>query len=115
MLRLTARYADLWNIDWRNRPEQIAPYRAAVDAACAEVGRDPSTLGRTAGLVVDLQDYPARDVPSSPPLAGSPEEIAEGLRAHAREGIAHAMLWLNAADEAGVEAVAPVLEALDRG
>jgi hypothetical protein len=36
------------------------------------------------------------------------------LRAHAQEGIAHAMIWLNAADEAGVEAFAPVLEALDR-
>jgi alkanesulfonate monooxygenase SsuD/methylene tetrahydromethanopterin reductase-like flavin-dependent oxidoreductase (luciferase family) len=115
MLRLTARYADWWNIDWRNRPEQIPPYQASVDAACAEVGRDPSTLVRTAGVMVDLPGYPARDEPDSPPLSGSTEEIAEGLRAHAREGIAHAMLWLNSADEAGVEAFAPVLEALDRG
>ena len=115
MLRLTARYADWWNVDWRNRPEEIPPYRAAVDAACAEVGRDPATLVRTAGIMVDLPGYLARDRPASPPLSGPPEAIAAGLRAHAREGIAHAMLWLNAADEAGVEAVAPVLADLDRG
>ena len=115
MLRLTAGYADWWNVDWRNRPEDVLPHRGAVDAACAEVGRDPATLVRTAGIMVDLPGYPARDVPASPPLAGTPEEIAEGLRAHAREGIAHAMLWLNAADEAGLEAFAPVLESLDRG
>ena len=48
-------------------------------------------------------------------MSGSIEEIAEGLRAHAREGIAHVMIWLNATDEAGVEAFAPVLEALERG
>jgi alkanesulfonate monooxygenase SsuD/methylene tetrahydromethanopterin reductase-like flavin-dependent oxidoreductase (luciferase family) len=115
MLRLTAKYADWWNIDWRNQPSEIPPFRAAVDTACAEVGRDPATLVRTAGIMVDLPGYPARDNPVSPPIAGSVDEIAEGLRAHAREGIAHAMIWLNTADEAGVEAFAPVLEALDRG
>ena len=36
---------------------------------------------------------------SSPPVSGSIEEIAEGLRAHAREGITHVMIWLNATDE----------------
>ena len=114
MLRLTARYADRWNIDWRNQPEQITPFQAAVDAACAEVGRDPGTLERTAGVMVDLPGYTARST-SSPPLAGSPEEIAEGLRRHRREGITHAMIWLNTADPAGVEAFAPVLAELDRG
>lgn len=113
MLRLTARYADWWNIDWRNQPDQVPPFQASVDAACAEVGRDPGTLVRTAGVMVDLPGYPARST-SSPPLTGSPEEIAAGLRRHQREGITHAMIWLNAADEAAVEAFAPVLAALDR-
>lgn len=115
MLRLTARYADWWNIDWRNRPEQLPPYLASVDAACAEVGRDPATLVRTAGIMVDLPGYPPRSALASPPLAGSPEEIAEGLRRHRQAGITHAMVWLNTADEAGVEAFAPVLASLDRG
>ena len=113
MLRLTARYADWWNIDWRNQPDQLPPFRASVDAACAEVGRDPGTLVRTAGIMVDLPGSPARST-ASPPLAGTPEEIAEGLRRHQREGISHAMIWLNSADEAGVEAFAPVLASLDR-
>jgi alkanesulfonate monooxygenase SsuD/methylene tetrahydromethanopterin reductase-like flavin-dependent oxidoreductase (luciferase family) len=113
MLRLTARYADWWNIDWRNQAEQLPPFLASVDAACAEVGRDPGTLVRTAGIMVDLPGYPARST-ASPPLTGSPEEIAAGLRRHRQEGITHAMIWLNSADEAAVEAFAPVLAELDR-
>src|SRR5207244_1247769 len=55
MLRLTAKYADMWN-GWlpfvRSHADQVAPLRAAVDAACAAVGRDPATLVRTLGVGV---------------------------------------------------------------
>ncbi len=115
MLRLTARYADWWNIDWRNQPEQIPPVQQEVDAACTDVGRDPGTLVRTAGIMVDLPGYAARGSLASAPLAGSPEEVAEGLRRHRQAGITHSMIWLNTADPAGVEAFAPVLAELDRG
>jgi alkanesulfonate monooxygenase SsuD/methylene tetrahydromethanopterin reductase-like flavin-dependent oxidoreductase (luciferase family) len=115
MLRLTARYADWWNIDWRNQPADLPPYQAAVDAACAAVDRDPATLVRTAGVMVDLPGSPARAVRASPPLGGTAEAIADGLRGHARAGIAHAMVWLNTMDEAGIAAFAPVLDTLDRG
>jgi len=116
MLRLTARYADLWNVDWRNQPSEVAPFNVAVDAACAEAGRDPMTLTRTAGIMVNLPDYPAHPGlnESSPPISGSAEEIAETLRAHAREGIAHVQILLNTTSLAGVEAFAPVLEQLQR-
>jgi alkanesulfonate monooxygenase SsuD/methylene tetrahydromethanopterin reductase-like flavin-dependent oxidoreductase (luciferase family) len=116
MLRLTARYADLWNVDWRNQPQEVATFNAAVDAACAEVGRDPATLIRTAGIMVNLPDHPAHPGldPTSPPLAGSPDDIAETLREHARGGVAHAQILLNTTSVAGIEAFAPVLEALDR-
>ena len=55
MLRLAATYADLWNAEGPMRgPEEIIPLRAAGDAACAAVGRDPATLGRSASVVVNL-------------------------------------------------------------
>ena len=115
MLRLAARYADLWNVDWRNQPSEVASFNATVDAACAEVGRDPATLIRTAGIMVNLSGYPEQPglLDDSPPMSGSPDDIAEALRTHAREGVAHAQILLNSTSVAGVEAFAPVLELLD--
>jgi alkanesulfonate monooxygenase SsuD/methylene tetrahydromethanopterin reductase-like flavin-dependent oxidoreductase (luciferase family) len=49
------------------------------------------------------------------PLEGSPEVIAEGLRAYAREGIGHVQLVVDPITEASVAALAPILELLDRG
>jgi alkanesulfonate monooxygenase SsuD/methylene tetrahydromethanopterin reductase-like flavin-dependent oxidoreductase (luciferase family) len=54
LLRLTAQYADAWNTSWLRDPSEIPPLRAAVDAACHAVGRDPTTLARTACVFPDL-------------------------------------------------------------
>jgi alkanesulfonate monooxygenase SsuD/methylene tetrahydromethanopterin reductase-like flavin-dependent oxidoreductase (luciferase family) len=46
MLRITAKYADEWNV----ASIGINKYRRLVDAfehACADVGRDPSTVRRS--------------------------------------------------------------------
>jgi alkanesulfonate monooxygenase SsuD/methylene tetrahydromethanopterin reductase-like flavin-dependent oxidoreductase (luciferase family) len=48
MLRLTAKYADEWNVSSTG----IGKYRRLVadfDRACAEVGRDPATVRRSWG------------------------------------------------------------------
>jgi alkanesulfonate monooxygenase SsuD/methylene tetrahydromethanopterin reductase-like flavin-dependent oxidoreductase (luciferase family) len=118
MLRLTAQYADFWNVHpWGpgsvRRPEQIAPLRDAVDEACRKVQRDPATLLRTVTVDVDLtgRASPGADQP----IVGSPVEIAETLRAFSREGISHIQVGLTPRTLAGLEAFAPVLEALDRG
>ena len=44
---------EYWLAFGRNDPADVAPLRAAVDAACREVGRDPATLERTATVMVD--------------------------------------------------------------
>jgi alkanesulfonate monooxygenase SsuD/methylene tetrahydromethanopterin reductase-like flavin-dependent oxidoreductase (luciferase family) len=49
------------------------------------------------------------------PLRGTPDELAEALLAYARAGIGHVQLVLDPITEATVEALAPVLERLDRG
>jgi alkanesulfonate monooxygenase SsuD/methylene tetrahydromethanopterin reductase-like flavin-dependent oxidoreductase (luciferase family) len=124
MLRLTAQHADLWNkylVTGKSDASEIPPLREIVDAACAEVGRDPATLGRTASVLVDFINRP--DVPPSPdrpfatpePITGSPEEMAARLRAFADEGISHIQIWTNPRTVEGVERLGPVLEALDRG
>jgi alkanesulfonate monooxygenase SsuD/methylene tetrahydromethanopterin reductase-like flavin-dependent oxidoreductase (luciferase family) len=123
MLRLTARYADLWN-GWvafdTSRPSAVPPLREAVDAACREVGRDPATLGRTLTVLVDFvgtPDLPVRLIrpDSAPePIVGSPAEIARALRAFTAEGITHIQVALQPNNLAGIERFAPVIEELRR-
>ena len=57
MLRIIARHADAWNTVWHGSPDAIVAQMAAVDAACAEVGRDPATLVRTAGGNIAMLGY----------------------------------------------------------
>jgi alkanesulfonate monooxygenase SsuD/methylene tetrahydromethanopterin reductase-like flavin-dependent oxidoreductase (luciferase family) len=121
MLRLAARYADAWNRDFgaanpdvaRFSPDDLAAWQPRLDAACADVGRDPATLERTAAVWVDLPGATGREDWGA--LAGSPEEVAEGLRAYARAGVSHVQLWLEPGTAQGVESFAPVLEWLERG
>ncbi len=124
MLRLTAHYADLWNAWSCNSVENIAPRRAAVDAACLALGRDPATLARTVSLLIDLPGQQGGSTPKvvtkfrramEPPATGSTEELADLLRAYASAGISHVQVWLEPTSLAGIEAFAPVLERLDRG
>ncbi|MCS7051126.1 MAG: LLM class flavin-dependent oxidoreductase [Thermomicrobium sp.] len=42
MLRLAARYADMWNT--RGEPDEVAPLVSFVHRAAVEAGRDPATL-----------------------------------------------------------------------
>jgi len=51
---------------------------------------------------------------SSPPLTGTPAELAAGLKAYADAGISHLQVWLEPNTLSGIEAFARVLEELDR-
>jgi probable F420-dependent oxidoreductase len=122
MLRLTARYADAWNVYFSrtgNRAGGIPELRAAVDDACREVGRDPATLERTAAVFVDLtgqlSDEPSAVNPSGqPPLSGEPEEIARELLAYLAEGVTHLQVFIEPFTLAGIERFAPVIERVRR-
>lgn len=119
MLRLTARYADAWNADFGSTPESIRSLTECVDAACRDVGRDPTTLGRSASLKITMPghgapgDYWVANVMARGALSGSPEELAASLRAYAAAGISHVQVWLDPATIAGIEAFAPVLGLLE--
>jgi alkanesulfonate monooxygenase SsuD/methylene tetrahydromethanopterin reductase-like flavin-dependent oxidoreductase (luciferase family) len=124
MLRLTAKYADMWNAWSVNQPASISPLRDAVDVACREVGRDPATLERTVSVMVDLPgwaDHPqagwvrAFRTAVAPPADGSVEALANLFRTYAAEGINQVQVCVQPTTVAGVEAFAPVLDLLDRG
>jgi alkanesulfonate monooxygenase SsuD/methylene tetrahydromethanopterin reductase-like flavin-dependent oxidoreductase (luciferase family) len=119
MLRLAATYADLWNAEGPLQgSEKISPRRAAADAACVAVGRDPATLGRSASVVVNLPMGQGWPRPSSTqgkqPGPTSPEEVAETLRGYALEGLSHVQLWLVPNTIASLEWFKPVLDLLDQ-
>ena len=119
MLRLAATYADLWNAQGPlHRPEEVIPLRAAGDATCADVGRDPTTLARSASVVVTLPMAQAQSGQHSSargrqPEPTSPEEVAETLRGYAREGLSHVQLWLTPNTIRSLEWFKAVLDLLD--
>jgi F420-dependent oxidoreductase-like protein len=45
-LRITARYADVWNAAGGS-PEEVAELSAVLDRRCAEIGRDPAEIRRS--------------------------------------------------------------------
>jgi probable F420-dependent oxidoreductase len=97
MLKLTARYADSWNTAWLGLPTKLAERRAPLEAACAEVGRDPVTLAVTVGVQVQYS-APGQPLEKTPDpdkvLFGSAEDVAAGLRAYADQGVTHVICSL---------------------
>ncbi|MDQ3226761.1 MAG: LLM class flavin-dependent oxidoreductase, partial [Chloroflexota bacterium] len=117
MLDLAARYADGWNTWFSSTGNTVAglmPLLEKVDTACDAARRDPSTLARSAAVIVAVGPHEPSAM-TGPPLTGSPAEIAAGLRAYADAGISHIQVWLEPNTPAGIAAFAPVLAELDRG
>ena len=126
MLRLTARYADIWNVYWtstNNSPDGVPPLRERVDEACTEVGRDPATLQRTVTVLIAEADADPwwNTLPTGhnykplEPLVGEPAEIAEGLSAYRREGIAHVQVSIDRISTGAIERFAPALGLIRKG
>jgi alkanesulfonate monooxygenase SsuD/methylene tetrahydromethanopterin reductase-like flavin-dependent oxidoreductase (luciferase family) len=120
MLALAMPHVDSWNAwySWTgNRPGGVVPLREKVDAACVAAGRKPSEVERTVAVFVRLPGAAGRreadPQQSVGPLEGTPEVIADGLRAYAREGIGHVQLIIDPINEASLESLGPVLEKLD--
>lgn len=117
MMRLTAKYADHWNV-WvnvtGNRASGVPALKAKMDAICEEIGRDPATLERSCAVMVDFEGAYGRPGQGDPSLTGSPEAMAEEFRAYARAGISHLQVYPDPCTIEGFEKVARVMEILDR-
>jgi probable F420-dependent oxidoreductase len=113
MLRLTAKYADAWNTCWLGRPTKLAERRSALEAACAEEGRDPATLEVTVGVLVDYGERGPGEEPVDPEraLSGSAAEVAAGLREYAALGVGHVICAASPNTAASHERLADALRA----
>jgi hypothetical protein len=71
---------------------------AGIRAACVDEGRDPATLGVTVGVNIAPRSpgLPAQvRAPEYPALAGTPAQIATGLRSSEALGVDHIICNLN--------------------
>jgi F420-dependent oxidoreductase-like protein len=109
-LRTTARYADGWNAG--GSVDELRAKDATLRERCAEVGRNPDEIERTASIWVAIRDDPgeARGVLEAAAIAngdpldeddddvyvGSPEKIADELRPIVELGFRHLILDLMA-------------------
>jgi FMNH2-dependent dimethyl sulfone monooxygenase len=122
MLELTARSADAWNLAWFGMPdERLARLRGELMDACRRVGRDPSTLAITVGIVVRYPEArnevggAATAEDAGPGLSGTPDQIAAGLRAHAEAGADHLITVLEPCTPATVAMFAEAVERFRAG
>ena len=97
-IRLAARYADEWN--WwtaeRDAAEKLRDLVAEVDAACAEEGRDPTTLRRSLDVFSVAVPGASGPAPDSTELhiAGSAPDIADALLAYGDLGFSEVRINL---------------------
>jgi alkanesulfonate monooxygenase SsuD/methylene tetrahydromethanopterin reductase-like flavin-dependent oxidoreductase (luciferase family) len=109
--RYAALHADTWSgyAEERAHIDELRPRLATLDAICAEVGRDPHTIGRGAGISVNpLEPSGWRESV----ISGPAEEIADGLRSFREAGFTQVDIMLGPGTVEAVEAMAPVLELL---
>lgn len=109
--RHAAIHADIWSgyAEERAHVDEFAPRLATLDAICEDVGRDPATLGRGAGVSVNpLEPAGSRgDV-----MSGSPEQIAAAIRSFREVGFTQIDLMVAPGTVEAFEAMAPVVEFL---
>jgi alkanesulfonate monooxygenase SsuD/methylene tetrahydromethanopterin reductase-like flavin-dependent oxidoreductase (luciferase family) len=110
--RAAALHADIWSgyAEERAHIDELGPRLASLDAICAEIGRDPATLGRSAGVSVHPLD-PAGLRPSV--ISGSAEEIADAIRSFRDAGFTQLEIMFGPGTTAALDALAPVVELLD--
>jgi alkanesulfonate monooxygenase SsuD/methylene tetrahydromethanopterin reductase-like flavin-dependent oxidoreductase (luciferase family) len=133
MLALAARYAHRYDADYHLVASDVGSRFEALDRACAEGGRDPRSIMRTAGTRVALTQpgEPRPGVPgvSTPPgiaafdlggmrqmaRVGTPDELLAHVRTFQAAGVQHLTLSLvHPPGPKGIEMLAPVVEGLRR-
>jgi len=118
VLRAALPHVDAWNTwydSYGNTPEGFAAATAKVSAVAEDLGRRPAEIERSACVHVVLDranaERPIRD--GVPPLEGSMERIAAGLRELAEAGADEAILVVGPITERSIRALAEALAVLD--
>jgi hypothetical protein len=85
-----------------------------VDAACAEVGRDPATLRRAVTVNWHLTFATASGYEGHQPLRGSIPEIAAAVRQFGNLGFDEVQIVLNPCTLQGLESMDALIRELER-
>ena len=90
-MRIAAKYADEWNV-WGD-PALLAAKGAVLDRHCDDLGRDPSTITRSANALLFLSEDEAwvaerrsRDVGRAA-IVGTPAEVVDIVAAYDEAGV----------------------------
>jgi F420-dependent oxidoreductase-like protein len=90
-MRIAAKWADEWNV-W-GTPELLGKKGVVLDRHCEELGRDPSTISRSANALLYLSHDESfvkkmreRDI-GRPTIVGTPSEVVEIMAAYRDAGV----------------------------
>lgn len=95
---LAVRHADIWSAfaTESSLPQWFEPMLSRLDEVCAEIGRHPSSLGRSIGVFVEPGDHRSSEAAGlGVPITGSSGEIAETIQSFEQLGVTRVevMLW----------------------
>lgn len=115
MLRIAAPHVDMWNtwhVWFGNSPEGLQPLIEELERACAEVGRNPAEIEKTAAIYVQLPRGRGRlagseDRPTVSPI--SLEGVPGALTELEEMGLGHVQVVLDPIDAAAVEELSRAL------
>jgi alkanesulfonate monooxygenase SsuD/methylene tetrahydromethanopterin reductase-like flavin-dependent oxidoreductase (luciferase family) len=110
MLKVVAEYGDLWNA-W-GTPETIAHKSAVLDRWCAEIGRDPKEIQRTAQAMTTLRD-PGPAAGSRPLIGGSRDRLAAAVAEYRAIGLDELLIPDDLLGDSGAERLAAMDVILD--
>ena len=107
--RLAVRHADIWSayVEERAHVDEVGPRIASLDAICAEEGRDPTSIGRSIGAVVN-PTVPVGTRPSQ--LSGPASAIAEAVLSFHEAGYTQVELMLNPSTIERIELLGTAVE-----
>lgn len=107
--RAAVRHADIYSCyaEERAHAGELGPRLVSLESICGELGRDPKTIGRSAGVSVHPLDAAGvrPDV-----ISGSAEEIADVFRSFREVGFTRVEIMLGPGTVEALEALAPVVE-----
>lgn len=89
-LKITAKYADEWNV-WGN-VERLIEKMKILDRHCADVGRDPDQIQRSAVALLFLSDdanfiKKVTADPARPTIAGNVDQVREIISGYQQAGV----------------------------
>jgi alkanesulfonate monooxygenase SsuD/methylene tetrahydromethanopterin reductase-like flavin-dependent oxidoreductase (luciferase family) len=110
-IRNAAQHADIWSTyaEEHSTLEELGPRVVIFETICEEIGRDPATVGRAAGLSVNPLE-PAGG--SDEAISGTAEQIADALRTFREAGFTQVDLMIEPGTLEAFDALAPVVEML---